>query len=226
MNPVVPVANVSPLTDVGVIAPNPIVKAGVLVAVAQVAVTPLLAAAVETEVTVPEPNVPEVGKVMLVGPVVVNVKLLAPEVVRFPPRVIVLVPLFTPVPPLAADSVPVASVARLSADQDGFPDAFPCSTVVVVPWLAKSADASKGLLNEGVADEPVKFPKNVCEPALERVNDRDGVDVAVLTDVVNSGLKVPAEKLVTVPVGALTHVGTPAPFDCNNCPDVPAAVYA
>ena len=46
-----------PLVDneVGVILPKPIVNAGVVVAVAQVAVIPLLAAAVETEVTVPVP---------------------------------------------------------------------------------------------------------------------------------------------------------------------------
>jgi hypothetical protein len=41
------------LMEVGVIAPNPIVKAGVVVDVAHVAVTPLLAAAVDTDVTVP-----------------------------------------------------------------------------------------------------------------------------------------------------------------------------
>lgn len=52
---------VRPLTDVGVMAPNPIVKAGVVVAVAQVAVTPLLAVAVETEVTVPVVGVVQVG---------------------------------------------------------------------------------------------------------------------------------------------------------------------
>ena len=43
---------------------------------------------------------------MLVSPVVVKVKLLAPEVVRFPPRVMVELPLFTPVPPLADDKTP------------------------------------------------------------------------------------------------------------------------
>jgi len=40
-------------TELGVIAPRPIVKAGVGDAIDQVAVTPLLAAAVETAVTVP-----------------------------------------------------------------------------------------------------------------------------------------------------------------------------
>ena len=54
-NPVVRLVRVNPLTEVGVMAPKPMVRAGVEVAVAQVAVTPLLAAAVETEVTVPVP---------------------------------------------------------------------------------------------------------------------------------------------------------------------------
>jgi hypothetical protein len=53
VNPVDAVARVSPLTDVGVIAPKPMVKAGVGEDIDHVAVTPLLAAAVETEVTVP-----------------------------------------------------------------------------------------------------------------------------------------------------------------------------
>ena len=44
-------------------------------------------------------SVPEVGSVTLVSPVVVRVKLNAPEVTKFPPSVIVLLPLFTPVPP-------------------------------------------------------------------------------------------------------------------------------
>ena len=53
--PIAFACKVSPLTLVGVMAPSPMVSAGVVVAVAQVAVTPLLAAAVETEVTVPFP---------------------------------------------------------------------------------------------------------------------------------------------------------------------------
>lgn len=44
-------------------------------------------------------KVPEVGRVTLVAPVVVNVIAFAPEVVKFPPNVIVLEPLLTPVPP-------------------------------------------------------------------------------------------------------------------------------
>jgi hypothetical protein len=61
VNPVVCAARVKPLTVVGVMLPNPIVKAGVVVAVAHVAVTPLLAAAVETEVTVPVGAATHVG---------------------------------------------------------------------------------------------------------------------------------------------------------------------
>src|ERR1019366_8457382 len=45
--------SVTPFTEVGVMAPKPIVKAGVGEAIDQVAVTPLLASAVDTEVTVP-----------------------------------------------------------------------------------------------------------------------------------------------------------------------------
>jgi hypothetical protein len=60
-NPVALAVKVKPFTEVGVIAPSPIVRAGVVVAVAQVAVTPLLAAAVETEVTVPFVGVDQVG---------------------------------------------------------------------------------------------------------------------------------------------------------------------
>jgi len=44
-------------------------------------------------------RVPVVGSVTVVLAVAVNVVLNAPEVVKLPPRVIVLVPLLTPVPP-------------------------------------------------------------------------------------------------------------------------------
>ena len=66
-------------------------------------------------------RVPLVGRVTLVAAVVVKVKALAPEVVKdeavemLPPRVIVLVLLFTPVPPLAGVKIPVTLVvARLT----------------------------------------------------------------------------------------------------------------
>jgi len=44
-------------------------------------------------------RVPEVGKVTDVVLVMVKVEAKAPEVVKLPPRVMVLDPLFTPVPP-------------------------------------------------------------------------------------------------------------------------------
>ena len=44
-------------------------------------------------------KVPVVGRVTFVAPVDVRVVLKAPLVVRFPPRVIVRLALFTPVPP-------------------------------------------------------------------------------------------------------------------------------
>ena len=50
-------------------------------------------------------RIPDIGKVILVGAVLINVVLKPPEVIKsavveiFPPKLIVLVPLFTPVPP-------------------------------------------------------------------------------------------------------------------------------
>ena len=63
-------------------------------------------------------RVPEVGSVTLVAPVTVNVVANAPLVVRLPPRVIVLVPLLTPVPPYVGLTtvpcqVPVETVPRV-----------------------------------------------------------------------------------------------------------------
>ena len=60
-NPVAIEVRVKPLTEDGVIAPNPIVKAGVGDDIDQVAVTPLFAAAVDTDVTVPPLGVTQVG---------------------------------------------------------------------------------------------------------------------------------------------------------------------
>ena len=54
-------------------------------------------------------------------------------------------------------------------------------------------------LKVGAAELPVKFPNTVFAAAVESVKDRAGVVVAVATDVVNRGDRVPAEKLVTVP---------------------------
>jgi hypothetical protein len=45
------------------------------------------------------------------------------------------------VPPWPSPRIPLTSAVRLTADQDGFPEALPCSSVVALPWLAKSAEA-------------------------------------------------------------------------------------
>ena len=56
-------------------------------------------ARLESAVTAVFTSVPLVGNVTLVVPVTVNVVANAPEVVKLPPRVMVLDPLLTPVPP-------------------------------------------------------------------------------------------------------------------------------
>jgi hypothetical protein len=71
VNPVAAAVNVSPLTDVGVIAPSVRVIAGVLVAVATVPLTPL-AVVTDTEVTDPPPpgvvQVPSARRKLVVPP--------------------------------------------------------------------------------------------------------------------------------------------------------------
>jgi hypothetical protein len=57
-------------------------------------------------------NVPVVGKVMAVVAVAVRVVVKAPDVVRLPPSVIVLLVFATPVPPLAPGSMPVTPVVK------------------------------------------------------------------------------------------------------------------
>lgn len=65
-------------------------------------------------------------------------------------------------------------------------------------------------VNVGAAGLPVKFPNTVFAAAVESVNVRAGVEVAVATEVVNSGDSVPALKLVTVPAPAgVAHVASP-----------------
>lgn len=74
------------------------VKAPVIVGLAIVGELARTAEPVPVDVPVLS-SVPLVGRVILVDPVVVNVNGFAPEVVRFPPSVMVL-ELATPVPPL------------------------------------------------------------------------------------------------------------------------------
>ena len=52
-------------------------------------------------------KIPEVGNVILVAAVVVKIVLKLPEVLKFPARVIVLFPLFTPVPPKVGEITPL-----------------------------------------------------------------------------------------------------------------------
>ena len=63
----------------------------------------------ETLVTLPPTvaNVPLVGKVTFVAPVIVKVLENGPTVARLPPRVNVDVPLLTPVPPLEGGNIPL-----------------------------------------------------------------------------------------------------------------------
>src|SRR5580698_8711331 len=66
----------------------------------------------------------------------------APAVLNAPPKVAVLLPLLTPVPPLADGVMPLTSVVSTTGPYDGAPPALPCSTVVVVPsdprpWTVK-----------------------------------------------------------------------------------------
>ena len=57
-------------------------------------------------------NVPEVGSVIVVAAVLVNVVAKAPEVVRFPPNVIVLPVFATPVPPFDEGNISVTLVVK------------------------------------------------------------------------------------------------------------------
>lgn len=70
-------------------------------------------------VSVSEParvaSVPVVGNVTFVAPVVVRVRLLAPEVVKLPAKVTVNEPLLTPVPPLAGFKIPPKTTAPVVA---------------------------------------------------------------------------------------------------------------
>ena len=74
-----------------------------IAALALMSPSTIVPSAIIVLVTVPvsaEPtNVPDVGNVTVVFAVAVNVVLNAPDVTKFPPRVTVLAPLFTPVPP-------------------------------------------------------------------------------------------------------------------------------
>ena len=115
-------------------------------------------------------KVPVVGRVTVVAAVAVNVVAKAPEVVKFPPKVIVLVPLSTPVPPLAPGKIPVTAVAI------GKPVALVKSIAEGVP---KSGVTKVGLVAKTKAPVPVSSVTAVNRFAL------DGVANAVATPVPN-----------------------------------------
>jgi len=83
--------------------PDPVSSVTAVASCAEVATMVLLERLMVLLVRTSEPamvaSVPELGRVTLVLPVVVNVVVCAPLVVRFPPRVIVFPELLTPVPP-------------------------------------------------------------------------------------------------------------------------------
>ena len=98
------------------------------------------------KVSVPESvaNVPVVGKVTFVAPVVVNVVAKLPDVVKsfpveiFPPKEIVFPVFATPVPPLAPEIMPVTFAAFPLI----FPVTFEPDTVVIFASVTEASDKS------------------------------------------------------------------------------------
>ena len=87
---------------------------------------------VNVSVPVNVANVPVTGKVTAVFAVVVNAVLKAPEVVKLPPKVIVLPVLATPVPPLAPTRTPPKVTAPLVAEAGVKPVVLPLKVVTPV----------------------------------------------------------------------------------------------
>ena len=102
-------------------------------------------------------NVPVVGKVMAVVAVAVRVVAKAPDVVRLPPSVIVLLVFATPVPPLAPGSIPVTPVVK------GKPVALVSVADVGVPSMGVT---SVGLVANTLAPVPVSSVKAAARFAL------------------------------------------------------------
>jgi hypothetical protein len=63
--------------------------------------------------------------------------------------------------------------------------------------------------NPGAAEDPDVFPNSVPAAAFDNANERAGVVVAVATEAVNSGLRLPELNEVTVPDPAPVAVKTP-----------------
>jgi hypothetical protein len=73
------------------------------------------------------------------------------------------VPEVAPVPEfkLVTGRLPVTSVVKSTAPHEGFPEALPCKTVVVVPWFLNKALANTGLKYVGTAELLVLLPSIV-----------------------------------------------------------------
>jgi len=112
--------------------------------------------------------------------------------------------LVAPVPPCAIDKAvvnPDNDVMSLLAPEAAAPRLVlaPADVVALVPPLATANVPPKVNVPDAVIGPPFKVNPVVPPEPLT---------------------------LVTVPADALTQVGVPVPFDCNNCPAVPAAVIA
>jgi len=86
-------------------------------------------------------NVPDVGNVTAVFPVIVPVKVNAPENAILPPIVIVEAPLLTPVPPLVPDKVPVHPAVIEVACSNAVEGVPPNVSVTLVSSALVKADA-------------------------------------------------------------------------------------
>ena len=120
-------------------------------------------------------KVPVVGKVTFVAPVVVNVRLFAPDVARLPPSVIVLVPLLMPVPPYVGLTtvpfqVPEVIVPTVASDAADVSDANEVTAVFTsVPVVGKVTFVVPVVVNvRGNAPEVARLSPSVIvfEPLL------------------------------------------------------------
>lgn len=107
---------------------------------------------------------------------------------------------FTPTP-LLVGSVKVGVAVLAGAVIVNLPDAVELAKAIV-PVDVPGMPSTGAMVYPGAAAEAVALPNTVPAAALLKLNESAGVVVAVATDVVNRGLRFPALKDVTVPVGA------------------------
>lgn len=115
----------------------------------------------------------------------------------------------------AATQLGLAPAPPVAKTLVAVPGASPTQPValryMIVPCVEEIASSSAAdmVLYAGAAVEPVALPRIVCAAAVERMNVKAGVVVAVATLVVKRGERVPAENEVTVPPPPVTAVITP-----------------